>query len=124
MNKFEIFDKNFNYYSFGQHQDFLTYYKRLNKFNLTIKDLEEYIEEQKRISKEREAKVKAAQERWDKIALRCPECNSKMSLATVNTSAKDQTGDDSKSVWLCPNRDCFETIYNKQSVKEIMKGVK
>lgn len=50
----------------------------------------------------------------------CPECNGIMGLLPVNTEPGNQTGDpDDKSVWLCSNQKCQETIFNKETVTEI-----
>jgi len=49
----------------------------------------------------------------------CPNCNVSMNLQPVNTSSRDQTGDDSNSVWICPNIECMNTIYNKETIKEL-----
>lgn len=47
----------------------------------------------------------------------CAECKIEMRFYPVNTSPKDQTGDDSKGVWICSK--CMETIYTTQSLKEV-----
>jgi len=61
--------------------------------------------------------------RWVKKTKKCPECKSPMDLGDLNTNKRDQTGDDSKSVWVCENFDCMECIYNKESVKKILKTI-
>lgn len=50
----------------------------------------------------------------------CPYCKKTMYVQSVNTGLGDQTGDPTdKSVWICMNSLCRETIYNKKTVNEI-----
>lgn len=46
----------------------------------------------------------------------CPECGAPLQLLPVNDSPATQTGDDSKSVWLC--RKCFYEKFSDKTVKE------
>ena len=50
---------------------------------------------------------------------RCAKCGGLSRLYSVNDRPGNQTGDDSKSQWVCLNENCMEIIYNKQSVQEI-----
>lgn len=50
----------------------------------------------------------------------CGDCVTPMALFEVNISNGTKTGDPTdKSVWLCPNKECMNAIYNKETVKEI-----
>lgn len=57
-------------------------------------------------------------------SLPCPECNLPMALRPVNIDKATQTGDDSKSVWICGNNKCMHTIYSLKTVEEILKELK
>lgn len=109
----EKFEKDMAAFSFGQHQDVLTYLNRLQASGWTVEDAGKWIE-----SKRKELTrmpVRAA-------VFKCPACKSVMRLLGVNISPATQTNDDSKSVWVCTNKKCMNTIYNKKSVEEILKN--
>jgi len=92
---------------------------KLKKAGLTLDDLIEY---GTILKKETAAAIERAEKasKRNKLAIyQCPACNSFMVLRSVNTNKGDQTEDDSKSVWLCLNQHCLETIYNKETVDEI-----
>ncbi len=48
--------------------------------------------------------------------LNCPECGAQLQLLPVNNSPATQTGDDSRSVWIC--RGCFYEQFSTKTVKE------
>lgn len=108
-------EKQLQVFGFGKIQDFITMFNVMKLNNITINDVREYIEYIKKMTKEKAAKIKLAQEAWVKKAKKCPECNTPMQLTQ---------GDDNDSIWACMK--CRFSIYNKQNVKEILKelGVK
>jgi len=111
----ERFEKDMAAFSFGQHQDVLTYLTHLKAKGWTIEDAREWIAGKKKdlVSQQREA------EGYIRLSLICPLCSNQMRLLPVNISKETLTNDDSKSVWLCPNKACMNTIYNKKSIEEI-----
>lgn len=108
----EAFEKNMSAYLFRHHQDFLTYLKVLEQFGYSIEDVHNYVEA-KRLS------LQTKQVSW--AFFQCPICQTSMQLLSVNISPATQTNDDSKSVWLCLNKKCMHTVYNKESLQEILK---
>jgi len=112
----EEFELAMNAFNFGQHQDALTYIETLKQVGFTLADLYTYVETKKEI-------LNAATERKhkDNPSRICSDCKAIMLLLPVNVSLETQTGDDSKSVWLCRNANCMHTIYNKQTLEEIVK---
>lgn len=50
----------------------------------------------------------------------CPECNSKMTVSPVNVSRCTMVDSIYNSVWTCRNKECMETIYNKETIQEII----
>ena len=53
----------------------------------------------------------------------CGDCVSSMTLFEVNISKATMTGDlTDKSVWLCSDKKCMNTIYNKETAQEIIKS--
>ena len=66
--------------------------------------------------------IKRALETPPVTSRHCPICNAIMRITSVNTGPGDRTGDDSKSVWICSNKECMETIYSNLSAsKEFWK---
>jgi len=109
------FENDMAAFSFGQHQDFLNYIGQLSATGWTVEDAVVYIKQKKKIISESMIKAKA-------VTYRCPDCQSPMQLFKVNFSPATQTNDNSKSVWLCTNKECMNAIYNKESVEEILKN--
>jgi len=109
----EKFEKDTAAFSFGQHQDVLTYLHQLEICGWTIEDARKWIEgKRKELAR---MPVRAA-------VTMCPDCRAPMRLLGVNISPATQTNDNSKSVWFCTNKKCMNTIYNKESVEEILKN--
>jgi len=110
----EKFEKDMAAFSFGQHQDVLTYLTQLENTGWTIEDAKEWVDSKRKELERSNIWALAA-------TLSCPDCNAPMQILPVNASPATQTGDDSKSVWLCTNRKCMNAIYNTESVEEILK---
>ena len=112
--------------SIGKRQDLLTLMVHLRNNKITmdgfIKYLGELKIEQIELIKRQNGGINKLHERCNMAVFKCPECNTTMRLYPVNTNPGDQTEDDSKSVWVCPNRDCMENIYNKQTMQELLKN--
>jgi len=108
----EKFEKDMAAFSFGQHQDVLTYLNQLDASGWTIEEAKKWINGKQ---KEYPHPVQAA-------VFTCPDCQSPMQLLKVNISPATQTNDSSKSVWLYTNKTCMNAIYNTASVEEILKN--
>lgn len=50
----------------------------------------------------------------------CPECSKQMMLRPVNVSRCTKIGGGYNSMWLCKNEECMNTIYNKETIQEIL----
>lgn len=113
----ERFEKDMAVFSFGQHQDVLTYLTHLKAKGWTVEDAKEWVAGKKKdlVSRQRKA------EEYIKLSLICPLCSTQMRLLPVNISKETLTNDDSKSVWLCPNKACMNTIYNRESIDELIR---
>lgn len=109
------FEENMNAFTFREHQDFITYLLTLRQCGLRVEDAENYVKEKQKSLEEKKTN-------FLRPMLRDCTCGATMFLLPINTVPGNQTGDDSQSVWLCQNRSCMETIYNKQSIDEIMGG--
>lgn len=50
----------------------------------------------------------------------CPECNEPMMVVPVNVSRCTRVDGDYNSAWTCKNKECMNTIYNKETMQEIL----
>jgi len=100
-------------FSFRQHQDFLTYFRRLNQLGHTMDDVEAYVESQRNALNETPGRPGPQ--------IKCPECNAPMMLLPVNDKPSTRTGDDSKTVMICSKKACMHTEYSTKTVREIIK---
>lgn len=105
------FEKDMAAFSLGQHQDVLTYLHQLEISGWTIDDAREWTQ-----GKKKELTSMPIRD----VVFRCPDCGYPMRLLKVNFSPATQTGDGTQSVWMCTNKKCMNTIYNTESVEEIL----
>lgn len=101
-------------YDFRFQQDVVQYLETLKQTGYTLVDVYSYIETKRSLLQE--SLIEST-----RTIQNCPECPALMFLLPVNDKPETQTGDDSKSVWLCQNKKCMYTIYNKKTVEEISK---
>lgn len=104
-------------FTFGQLQDMVTLLEHLEKNAVPIESFIKYVKE-KKIKKTKTTSC----DQGKRNTLKCPECNTAMNLFPVNTSPRDQTGDDSKSVWICPK--CWHDEYSTKSIKEWLEEIR
>jgi len=89
--------------------EFLNQNLFLIEHNLTLSDVEKALLNLNEVKYDKNIKLK-----------QCPECEVGMQLLSVNHDLATQTGDDSKSVWLCPV--CKYQEYSKKTVEENLNG--
>jgi NAD-dependent dihydropyrimidine dehydrogenase PreA subunit len=84
------------------------------------KSIEDYLEYTDYMMEKRLEKIAKTEKRRPVYIDRysCSECDRPMILRDVNTNPGNQTGDDSRSVWICPNKNCMHTEYSAMSVSE------
>lgn len=103
-------ESNLKIFNLSQLQDFKTVTKILIKLNISLQQYIEFVE----------TKI-------DNIVIsrpvirKCSNCGQILRLMPVNFSKSTQTGDNSKSVWFCPN--CLLEKYSPKTVQEIMRGI-
>lgn len=51
---------------------------------------------------------------------KCPTCNEQMVVVPVNISRCTKVDDKYNSAWMCKNKDCMDTIYNEETIQEIL----
>ena len=91
-----------------------------------FKTIHEYLEAQKitpeEALKEITTKIEAIAENRlivpEPAILSCPDCQGDMIIKEVNTRPDNQTGDSSRSVWICLNSACMRTTYSENTVKQ------
>ena len=110
------FEKDMAVFSFKQHQDVLTYIRHLKAMGWILEDAKEWVEGEKK-------RLASNSEGTHYPTFNCPTCSKPMQLLPVNVSDGTKTSDDSKSVWLCTNKDCMHTIYSKESINEILRNI-
>lgn len=106
----------------GFKQDVIAYLTTLKDHGFTIDDIKDFhkykLLESRRVEKEIENEIIKK-----RAAIRCPECPGLMLLLPVNDRPETQTGNPKdRSVWMCQNNECGETIYNEQTAEEIIKS--
>lgn len=117
----EKFEKDMAVFSPKEHRLVDTYLTHLFAKGWTLKNAKEWVVEHKKSLLVQQREMAKVTKQMLKIALKCSLCQTPMQLLQVNVSPGTQTGDGSKSVWLCSNKNCMNTIYNKESVKEIIR---
>lgn len=108
-------------FSFNQHQDVLTYLAHLEAKGWTLEDAREWTQSQKETIVRHAKASKEDQKKAYASLPKCPECQSLFWVLPVNTGPGDQTGDDSKSMRLCMNKECMYAEYSTKTVQEQMK---
>lgn len=110
--KMEEFEQDLAAYSFGFQQDAVQYLKTLKQLGYGLDDLHDYV-------KAKQIILGKLQAEKGELSQQCPECPALMLLLPINDKPETQTGDNSKSVWLCQNKKCMNTIYNTQTLEEL-----
>lgn len=95
-------------FSFGQLQDMSTLLQSLENYGISTGDFREYV---------RQEKFKKTG--INRNILKCPNCQSLINLYPVNTTPANQTGDNSKSVWVCLK--CHFEKFNTESLQEVIR---
>lgn len=99
------FEKDMAVFSFGQHQDVLTYLITLERGGWTIEDAQVWVENEKI----RRTMLRKTSENM--LIRKCSECTSIMIAAPVNINPETETGDDSTLVYTCINQSCMHQIF-------------
>lgn len=101
-------------------QEFLNQTLFLDEHGLGVEDVWRALE----LKKTNDAEAVSARDkeyRANRIkALSCPGCGYPLQLLAVNDSPGTQTGDDSKSMWLC--RNCLYERFSTQTIEEEYKS--
>lgn len=114
--EFKKFEKDMAAFSFGQHQDVLTYLTHLESKGWTIEDAKKWVQSEKERMGKQSEDLEEQQKALASL-FKCPDCQSPFWVLPVNTGPGDQTGDDSKSVMLCTNRECMHAEYSTKTVQ-------
>ena len=93
-------------------KEFLNQLSFLAEHGLSANDVKAKLDQVLAEEHKRQAKMDEGMAKWPK----CPECEAPIQLLSLNDSTSTQTGDDSKSVWLC--RNCHYEKFSDKTVNE------
>lgn len=100
-------------YSFGQLQDFISFYKFLVKRGITLEDVSMYVSEIRKQKTEQIEFVAKAHKTFPK----CPDCNIVMVPRAV-----DEDDQDEGSYWICPK--CRWSYLDPRALGEIHRDLR
>lgn len=120
METMKKFEKDMAAFSDKEHRLVDTYLTHLFAMGWTINVVKEWVIQHKKDLKIRRENINNNYKEYADKLIKCPECQIFMQLLPVNIDKATQTGDNSKSVWLCQNKNCMHTIYNTETVQEIL----
>ena len=98
--------------------------RHLYKHGKTIDDYLEYTDAMNEAHRKQIAEQEKYQAEVKANSIPCPECNFPMALRPVNVDAGTQTGDDSKTVWICGNNKCMYMEYSEKAVEQWREELK
>jgi len=107
--------------TYGNLRNILVHLKEHGK---TIDDFIEYANIMQEAHIKGIAEQEKAQAEHKANSLPCPECSLLMTLRPVNIDNSTQTGDDSKSVWICGNNKCMYVEYSEKTVEQWRDEIK
>ncbi len=107
----------------GRLHELIALYDLLTRAGLDMAALRRYLDERTAAAAERLARENEQVRLYNEQARRCPDCGRVMQLYPVNTGPRDQVGGGFHSQWACPGRDCMETIYNRETVDQLMAAM-
>jgi hypothetical protein len=115
-------------FAFSQLQNFVTLIHILENENITIGELQEYVERKKLFFIEQERKKRERNinelKQWERYAKKCPQCQSVMGLTPVNSMPSNQVGGEWKSMWFCPDwRSCGYEELSKESYRQQVERI-
>lgn len=114
------FEKALQAYTFSFHQNIVQYLETLKQKGYTLDDVKDFVFAKRKLI---EKDIEAFTKKQKLMEQECPECSGLMLLLPVNDTPGTQTGEPGdKSVWLCQNNRCMETIYNEKTMGEIIKS--
>ena len=107
--------------SLGKKQDLATLLIHLRDNGVTTDEVIEHIEDLKKNIQEKQKKQNKERDRWNEVALKCPDCKIAMQLSPVNTHPANQVDKEFNSQWLCPK--CWYDEYSKKTVREWIEEI-
>ena len=105
--------------SVGSKQDLLSIFVSIENSKFSFEEIISYLRDEKSKFVESFKQDQNVKREYEKIAIRCPECEAVMFLYHVNNKPNVQVGEGLKSQWYCLK--CAHTIFNKKSIQEILK---
>lgn len=120
--KAKHFEKATEAFKLGFQQDVVAYLETIRQRGFAVDDIKDYHEYKLQEAGKIERDVLDDLKK-NNVLQDCPECPGAMLLLPVNDKPESQTGDPrDRSVWVCQNSECMETIYNEETADEIRSG--
>ncbi|MCK5644373.1 MAG: hypothetical protein KAJ19_26475 [Gammaproteobacteria bacterium] len=105
--------------SVGSKQDLLSIFVSIENSKFSFEEIISHLRNEKAKFVKNFKQDQRDKREYEKIAIRCPECEAVMFLYHVNNKPNVQVGEGLKSQWYCLK--CAHTIFNKKSIQEILK---
>ena len=112
-----IIEKALAAFSFGRIQDFMTMHGVMRRNNISMADLEGYINGEKA---RRGGEMEAFSRLREKMPA-CPECGEKLVVRSINLPKGPRNRNGWKSLWCCIGGDCVYEDYSIMTVEEQQK---
>jgi len=118
-------DNRLSVFGFGLLQDLVALLDILEREKISLEDVRSYVKERIANTQARIDLQKRAYEKkvawWNKVAKRCPKCDTPMSLIAITTPKGKANKKGYKSLWSCPKTDCTYEKYMKTDRNVILK---
>lgn len=110
-------------FGFGGLQNLVTLFDLLEKENISIGDVRNYVVSTVRRTEEKEATFqrmrKKQEERWTKGTRRCPTCMRPLALRAINIPKGKANREGHTCHWFCIEETCNFEEYTKEDFREI-----
>ena len=114
-----IYEEAIQGFTWGFQQNVFTFIENLKVQGYTIDDFKAY-RNWKMLTLASEAEAIRLKIKADHNAFDCTECRALMFAYPINDKPETQIDDSTlHSVWICQNKNCLHTIYNKETVEEL-----
>lgn len=104
---------------FGQKQDLGTLLIHLRDNGVTADEVIDYIEGIKEGIRAKQEKQSKERDRWNEVALKCPDCKIAMILTSVNTHPSNQVEKGLNSQWVCLK--CWYEMFSEKTTADWVK---
>lgn len=120
--QWERLERKLSIFSFGRLQDLVTLYDHLEKDDMTVENVREFIEYTKeameKATKERDKMLKERTEKWNKKTHKCPDCREPLMLRPITIAKGKGNREGYTCHWYCREENCNFEEYSHEDFKE------